>query len=159
MPDMPSHPVVLIDTSVFLELLRVPGMSERHEELQKEFLRLHSIGARFILPVTTIIETGNHISQCSGDRRAAAKRFHDAIDRARSSNPPWAIRETRWNEEFFAALLEGDSTGMSLVDHFSGRSLGAGDLAILVERDLFIKSSAFTDVRVWTIDEKLDSYS
>ncbi|MDO5500069.1 MAG: hypothetical protein Q4F67_10375 [Propionibacteriaceae bacterium] len=37
--------------------------------------------------------------------------------------------------------------------------LHPGDVAILVERDEFLASTAFTNVKVWTLDGNLGAYS
>ena len=33
------------------------------------------------------------------------------------------------------------------------------DTSILVERDSFLMMTAFTDVRIWTLDARLDSFN
>lgn len=156
---MPANPVIFIDTSVLLNLLRVPGFSDDAERCQQQFRGWQEDGVKFVLPITALIETGNFIQQCQGDRRAAATRFANAVEAAKSSQPPWAIRDVSWDSDFLDALLAGDSTGSDLVSHFSSRGLGAGDIAILVERDQFRASTAFDDVRVWSLDAGLQSHS
>ena len=116
-------------------------------------------GAKFVLPITALIETGNFIQQCEGDRRSAATRFKKAIAAAKDADPPWAIRNVSWDTEFLNQLLAGDSTGVDMVEHFTQKSLGAGDIALLVERDQFLKETAFEDVQVWTLDAHLISHS
>jgi len=51
--------ICIIDTSVFLNILNVPGKNDRHEEMMGAFKDYISCGASFILPMATIIETGN----------------------------------------------------------------------------------------------------
>lgn len=125
----------------------------------EQFDSLRGSGANFILPITTLIETGNHISHCDHGRREAAERFAKAVGAARMADPPWTIRDVRWDGGFVDALLAGDSTGSDLVAHLTSRALGAGDVAILVERDQFREETAFTDVRVWSLDAGLISHS
>lgn len=156
---MPANPVILIDTTVFLNLLRVPGRMDDNEEIRKTFDDFRRESAKFVIPITTLIETGNHIAQCDGDRRGAAERFVRAIEAAREASPPWTIRDVRWGGEFLDALLAGDSTGSDLVTHLASKELGAGDVAILVERDQFLADTAFTDVRIWSLDRRLSAYS
>lgn len=144
---MPANPVVFIDTSVLLNLLKVPGRCQQAEQCKAEFEELRTQGVNFVLPITSLIETGNWIQQCDGDRRAAAERFARAVEAAKGSHPPWVIRDVSWDVHFLDALLAGDSTGMSMVDHFAAKGLGAGDIAILVERDQFLAETAFVDVR------------
>ena len=155
---MASRTIYLIDTSVFLEILNVPGRASQPKQVQAEFVRRYETGSRFVLPVTTLIEAGNFIAQCDGDRRGAAQRYEAAIRSAQSSTPPWAVRDVAWDQEFLTALLDGGATRMRLVDHLSAR-VGTGDIAILVELQQFRASIAITDVRLWTLDAQLDSYS
>lgn len=115
-------------------------------------------GVKFILPVTTIIETGNHIGQCIGDRRTAAERFVRALELARTSTPPWIVRDVAWNDEFLSRFVTGGSTGTDLLTHLSNKTLGTGDLAILVEREQFEKEVA-AKVEIWSLDRKLSSFA
>jgi hypothetical protein len=43
--------------------------------------------------------------------------------------------------------------------HALNAGLGAGDLAILVERDRLLATSAYTEAFVWTLDAKLHAYN
>ncbi|MDM3974746.1 hypothetical protein QRB36_11260 [Mycobacterium marseillense] len=150
--------VLFIDTSVLCNLLRVPGRCDRADEMQDLFYEHVENNVKFVLPITSIIETGNFIQQCSGDRYAAAHRFRASLEAAAESSPPWVIHRMNWDEKFINALIAGDSTGSTLVEHFANKLLGAGDLSVLVERDLYAASRAVGSVEIWTIDEKLDSY-
>jgi hypothetical protein len=150
--------VDLIDTSVFAALIQVPGRDQRHAEVRSEFERRIEAGVTFILPVSTIIETGNLIANGSGDRRGAARRFLDAVALARAKNAPWTIRDLAWDSDFLDRFVGGDSTGQSLLDHLTAGTLGSGDIAILVERDLLMEGLSNTTVRVWSHDEHLHAY-
>jgi predicted nucleic acid-binding protein len=156
---MPTNPVIFIDTTVLAALLRVPGRDENAAELQNEFKQLQADGAKFVIPMTSIIETGNLIANGPGDRRAAAGRLAEAIEAARSQSPPWTIRDVSWDDRFLAALLDGDSTGSDMVTNLGNGIMGNGDLAILVERDRFRQESAFGDIRVWSTDGHLRAHS
>ncbi|MFE2770854.1 hypothetical protein [Microbacterium resistens] len=148
----------LVDTSVFAALIRVPGRDSRHDEVRVEFERRIDAGISFILPVSTIIETGNLIANASGDRRGAAQRLLSALHLARQSSPPWIIRDVPWDSDFLERFMKGDSTGMPLLDHLTAGSIGSGDVAILVERDLIEQSLSNTRARVWTFDNALHAY-
>ncbi|GAA1900443.1 hypothetical protein [Lapillicoccus jejuensis] len=156
---MPDMPVWLIDTSVFLEILDVPGKASRHQQIADEFIARYKDGHRFVLPLTTIIETGNHVAQCGGDRRGAARRFTTALRQAQETQPPWIIRDVQWDKARLDYLLTGDSTGSSLMDLLGDGRMGTGDVAILVERDEFRSASNFTDVRIWTLEATLNAYA
>jgi hypothetical protein len=158
---MPANPIVLIDTSVLCTMLKIPGHFDPRdaESISSEFEELQLLGARFILPVTALIEIGNFVAQASIDRRGLAERFCKLISEAQEENPPWTIRDVNWNREFIESVVAGSTTGVDLLDHLTNQSLGTGDIAILVERDLIMEQTAYTDVRIWTRDAKLASFS
>ena len=77
---MPAR-VLIIDTSVLCCLLEVPGKetcgsgAERWDRSRVEKLLAEERGSTLVLPLATIIETGNHIAQAPGDRFTLATRF------------------------------------------------------------------------------------
>ena len=148
--------VTMVDTSVLCELLQVPGKSSpvRSTEVRAEVERRLGEGERLLIPITTVIETGNHIAQATGDRFAAAGRLVRLLRVAISEESPWRVLQTRLGTEFLASLCDGDSTGRSL-EALAAARVGAGDIAILVERDQFLAATAIRTVQVWTFDEGL----
>lgn len=60
--------VCLIDTSIFTNILNVPGRNQNKADVNHAFREYIDLGCTFILPMATIIETGNHIAQ-NGDGR------------------------------------------------------------------------------------------
>lgn len=73
--------VHFIDTSVFTNIINVPGRNQQHDSVMKELKDL--LGQKdknaLILPYATIIETGNHIAHCGdgNQRRKAAEKFRN----------------------------------------------------------------------------------
>src|SRR5262249_44321070 len=124
-----------------------------------EFERRSATGERFVVPITAVIETGNHIVQATRNRRATAERLKRLLDMARTSTAPFVLNTAQWDDSFLADLCAGDGTGQSLVDLLGNGHMGAGDVAILVERDQFKARSAFTSVGVWTLETTLGAYS
>lgn len=153
--------VTFLDTSVLCELVEVPGKSQHRDEVRAEFGRRVSDGEQFVVPITAVIETGNHIAQASGDRRSAAERLVGLLRAASAGEPPFALNEVRWDGGFTAELCDGDSTKQTLVDLAGNGLMGAGDVAILVERDRYIAATSMrrTDVRVWTLEQVLGAYA
>ena len=99
--------VTFVDTSVLCELLQVPGKSQQHRAIREEFeLRMEG-GERFVIPITAVIETGNHIAQATGDRRSAAERFCKLLASAASEEAPFVIQQERWDERFLDELCAG----------------------------------------------------
>lgn len=151
--------VTFIDTSVLCEILDVPGKNQRRAVVLAEFVSRDESGEKFVIPITAVIETGNHIAQAEGDRRRAAERFVALIRKASESAAPFVVNTAQWDGEFLRELCDGNATRPAFVDLAGSRQLGAGDVAILVELDRFRSSGSFEAVDVWTLDEKLASYS
>ena len=83
--------VCIIDTSVFLNILDVPGKNQNKNAANQAFNDYVELNATFILPMATIIETGNHIAQ-NGDgatRRKTAERFCKAVKSTFNGEAPW----------------------------------------------------------------------
>lgn len=148
--------VTMVDTSVLCELLQVPGKCSpsRAAEVAAEADRRWLAGERFVIPITAVIETGNHIAQAGGNRYDVAGRLVRLLKVAISEESHWRVLTTRFGPGFLAALCDGDSTGQSL-EALAAAKVGAGDIAILVERDQFLASTAVPGVQVWTFDEGL----
>src|SRR5712692_9604857 len=150
----------IVDTSVLCEFLEVPGLCNHPKEVQSEMLRRTAALERFVLPITTVIETGNHIAQVkTGNKRAAVERFTGLLERTLRGEGPFVFNQIAWGEVFLSELFAGNSTGQSLGQHALNAGLGAGDLAILVERDRLLATSAYTEAFVWTLDAKLHAYN
>ncbi|MGH9286038.1 MAG: hypothetical protein ACRD0M_10280, partial [Acidimicrobiales bacterium] len=137
-------------------LLEVPGKSQQAAVVQAEFAARVQRGEQFLLPATTLIETGNHIAQVKvGDRRAAAERYVRFVEKAAGGEPPWTVTEVTWDEELLLQLIAGDSTGQSFVDLAGNGLLGGGDVAILVESDILRRRAGSRAVQVWTLEKTL----
>jgi hypothetical protein len=153
--------VSFIDTSVMCELVEVPGKCRGDEAIANELRTRSTDGERFIVPLTTVVETGNHIAQAkTGNRRAAATRFAALLEAAAAGRTPFEANQVTWDPDFLAALLGGDSTGQSFVDLAGNGQMGGGDVAILVERDRYLATSALDRDRVgiWTLEAVLGAY-
>lgn len=152
---MPDQRVVLIDTSILDQLIGLDGEDQAREALA-EFETRRSDGQLFAIPVTAIIESGNHVAQKGGRQQAQA--LVAVIEQAKAADPPWIIRSVTWDEDFLTALVAGDSTGSALTDLLADRRMGTGDVAVLVERDDFRSGSAYTEFEVWSLDAELRAH-
>lgn len=61
--------VILVDTSVLLNILNVPGLNQDHEAIMDEFEELVESGVNLLLPVGAVFETGNHIARLADGRQ------------------------------------------------------------------------------------------
>ena len=152
-----SRQVLFVDTSVLLRLIGADG-DDAAREIANEFEQRSARGEQFVIPVTAIIEAGNRIAQRASDRRRLAERLAKVLEAASSAQPPWVVRATTWNRQFVDELLDGNSTGADLITLIGDGRLGSGDIAILVERDQFQRSTAYVDVRIWSLDDTLAAY-
>lgn len=151
--------VAFIDTSVLCNLVRVPGRDQHSERITTEFAERAGQGELFVIPVTAVIETGNHIAQATGDRRAAADRLVGLLRAAMAESTPWKLNAATWDDRFLTELCAGNGTGQGLVDLLGNGQLGTGDVAILTERDQFRARTDFAAVSVWSLDQGLAAYS
>lgn len=149
--------ICLVDTSILCELLQVPSMCSDHRSLVKEFKKRIQTDERFLLPMTTILETGNHIGQNGdgGERRRAAKRFIDLVTQAiHGTNPftatPFVTPEALvlWLQEFEDWAKRNDA---------KGKGSGLGDLSIHHEWRHQCDLHPMRRVYIWSKDAHLSS--
>lgn len=145
--------ICILDTSVFMELLRVPGRCARHKEVVAELRDKIQKLEKLFLPMATIFETGNHIAQ-QGDgreRRSCAQRFVDEVRKALSGESPFVPLAFVTSEQMSEWLDRFPDMAM--------RELGLGDLSILDDCTRARRLNPSRTVYVWTFDEKLRSQS
>lgn len=56
--------IVLLDTSVYLNVLNVPGFNQDRQTVFDDFDKAIKQNDHFLLPLATVWETGNHIAIC-----------------------------------------------------------------------------------------------
>ena len=73
--------------------------------MKNDFSKRQSEDSRFILPITAVIETGNHIAQLSDGqvKRAIAEKFSQMFELTAQRQAPWILsiwgswyRESAW---------------------------------------------------------------
>lgn len=151
--------VAFIDTSVLCNLVPVPGRAQSVAEVRSDLKEKIDSGWGFILPIMTVIETGNHIAHISngGQRRETAQKFADIMRAVHEGKTPWILHDVAWNSTFLEALLAGADTGSGYVDQATA-GVGMGDLCILTERADYERR---TEIRatVWSLDTHLSARS
>lgn len=153
--------VRFVDTSILLEILRVPGKAQRVDEVREELRRLTSSGVPLVLPIATVIETGNHIAQVQDGhgRRLAAERFVTFLRATVSGTVPWVFHAVEWDKDMLSTLCEGTAATGPFVELAAAGLLGTGDLAILAECERYARRTFGLDVRVWTLDVRRAAYA
>lgn len=97
-----KRPIIwIIDTSVFCNLLDIPGRNQNRDEVKKMFKEMVAHGDSFLLPYTVILETGNHLGQTQGNRFKIAENFMNIIKDTLEHNAPWEFLTFPGEENFW----------------------------------------------------------
>lgn len=137
-----SRRVVIFDTSVLCCWLAVPGKDEagpvedrwdqaRIQDLVDQELAKQST---FVLPLASLIETGNHTAQASKGRYDVALRLAEYLKYAADATTPWAAftdQSKLWEAEHLKKLAAewpmlaasglsiGDATIKDVAEHYA----------------------------------------
>lgn len=109
-------------------------------------------GTTFILPIASIIETGNHIAHVNGDKFTLGEKFANLIFDTANSSSPWAAfteQSTLWKPENLVALAKRWKQTV-----ITGQSLGDASIVEVAE---YYASLGF-EVEIYTGDEGLKAY-
>jgi hypothetical protein len=142
--------VGILDTSILLELLQVPGRFSQAAQIDRELVQRHNEGHSLLLPLAAILETGNHIARVSDGnlRRRAAERFVGLIRLAIAGQAPFTPIDDVGTEQV-AAWCE----------HFVAWATPAAqsltDLSIKLVWEQQCELYPAREVYVWTLDSDL----
>lgn len=151
--------VLIFDTSILCVWLRVPGKDRcgpagdawDYQRVDR-LITQEKDRSIFVLPLAAIIETGNHISQCSGDRYELAGRFAEVIRKTAVEETPWAAfthQVAMWDADRLNRLAD-EWPQLAL------QGLSMGDATIKDVADFYAKSG--TQVEIITGDQQLRAY-
>ncbi len=138
---MPGR-VLIFDTSILCCLLKVPGkdtagpIDDRwdHDRVQQLITTATAAASTFVLPLASIIETGNHVSQVSGNRFSLATALAKLIADAANAATPWAafadqtdlwgsaqlsILAATWPELAKSGMSIGDATIKDVAEYYA----------------------------------------
>lgn len=152
--------VLIIDTNILCVYLKVPYMDNagpdndkwNYERVSRKITEEIISKTTLVLPMATLIETGNHIAQASGEIYAIAQDLADIIKKAANEEEPWAAFTTQselWNEENLVKLA---NEWPDLAVH----KLSIGDTTIKNVAKYY--SDAGYQVEILTADQGLKSY-
>lgn len=152
--------VWFVDTSVLVNLLDLKHFNQDREAVEEGFKSRLAAKDTLILPITAVIETGNHIAHIDEGyhRREAAEKFAGILRSTCDGTAPWQLHSVQWDAAFLDHLISGASTGTPLVE-WAVAQMGCGDLCILAEREAYRRRSGIRDVRVWSLDAHLTAHS
>lgn len=152
-----SNHLIIIDTSVFLNILSVPGKCQDKEEVIKAFEDYIALGASFILPMATIIETGNHIAQNGNGntRRKVASQFCEHISKVLNDEAPYKISNFPNNDEMKQWLNQFPDLAMRNKSPTKQEGTSFGDLTIIQEFEKQKKLFRAYEIWIWSLDDDL----
>ena len=151
----------IIDTSVFTNILNVSNRNQEKDVISEEFNEYVELDCQFILPMATIIETGNHIAQNGNGhaRRKSAEHFVTAVQGALNDEAPWKLSEFPSSAEILNWLNDFPNFAMrnKSVDR-TGEGTSFGDLSIIQEFEKAKTRFPMTEIFIWSLDADLKAY-
>ena len=143
--------ICLIDTSVFMEILNVPGKASASKETIENLRTKIVNGETLFLPMATILESGNHIAQVQSgsQRRRSAVKFVDYVQQALTGSSPFKPLNFITPEQMQLWLNDFPESAM--------RGQGLGDLSIIHDFHTQCSKNRYLKVYIWSLDEHLSS--
>lgn len=153
--------ILLIDTSVYLVLRRVPDV-ELDETAVRERIDTMGDTTSLLLPMATVWETGNHISRLAngGLRYQHATSFVEDVKAAISGDAPYAPTYFPDPDGFvtwLGAFPDLVKANKSLTKLGEGPSLA--DVSIIKEWERTCDLNQGSTVAIWSLDNDLAGYS
>ena len=154
--------IVLLDTSIYLNILNVPGNNADSVEVFDEFQQRINANDSFLLPLATILETGNHISRMADghSRRTWALKMVKDVEDALNGIAPYRPTAFLERGEFLLWLKSFPDYAMRTKkmkkDKNEGGSLS--DFTIVKEWEKLCEQNPMSRVSIWSLDEDLKGY-
>ena len=152
--------ILVLDTSILCCLLQIPGKDNAGPVDDRwDYKRVRALidretwtASTFVLPLATIIETGNHISQAPGNRFAIAQGLANIMRDAANESSPWAAfadQADLWRSYQLIALANS-------WPQLAASGLSIGDATIKEVAEYYAKTGC--DVEILTADAGLKAY-
>ncbi len=153
--------IVLLDTSIYLNILDIPDNNQNRTEVFQEFGDRITDGDYFLLPMATIWETGNHIADLvsGGYRYKYAKKLVEDVQKAINGNSPYRATYFPDRDEFFGWLCDFPNhaaKNKSVTKTTEGVSLA--DMSIIKEWTRVCDQNNMSRVLIWSLDSDLCGY-
>ena len=145
--------IVLLDTTIYLNVLNVPGRNQNRADVFREFEQKIKNCDTFLLPFPVILEAGNHIARIADGqgRRAYASKMVADVKEALDGKTPYRPSSFPERAQFVTWLDDFPDWAMS-----NGSSLT--DLSIRNEWKNTCDKHPFSRVQIWSLDAHLSSY-
>jgi len=152
--------IIVIDTSMYCVWLQIPGFENcgrdgdlwDYERINAKISEEIKQDSTLVLPLATIIETGNHLSQSKGDRFRLAEKFCDLLLKSIDNENPWAAfseQSDLWNDDNMKQL----AADWPLL---ASQKVSLGDATIKNVAEYYAQSRC--EVEILTGDEGLKAY-
>lgn len=141
--------VFIVDTSVLLNVLDVPGFNQNRQAVLDEFRSEIEFETSFLLPFCAVIESGNHISRLNDGRlrRRFSEGLRDQVVAAIEGRAPWQPFAFPEREDLLNWLSNFPDECM--------RDLSLADVSIKHAWEISCSRFAARRVRVWALDDHL----
>lgn len=153
--------IVLLDTSVYLNVLDVPGCNQDRADVFEQFKVSIASGDHFLLPLAAVWETGNHIADL-GDgqtRRRYAQLLCTDVTKAFKGEVPYRATHFPDREQFLLWLQDFPDMAMRNKSEKKQREgMSLADLSIMKEWEHTCSRHPMSRVRIWSLDSDLSGY-
>lgn len=146
--------VRFIDTSIMMNLLGVPGRCSEKEQVMQEWSRVLEDRDNLIMPLATIIETGNHIAHISDGaiRHTITLKFREFMEKTAESKAPWTLYGNGLDKQEIKYIAEH-------LEEFTKCGVGIGDMTIIYAYEKYLKEEpAIGTIMIWSTDTHLSAY-
>ena len=144
--------ICIVDTSILVELLNLPGLASSHDRLVAEFARRETAREQFLLPIAVLVETGNHVAHIpdgTARRKSADDFVRFAADSLYGQSPftptplPSIPEVTVWLTGF---------------PDYAMRGMGLADRSLIALWDVQRQLHPQRRIYIWSLDDALMSY-
>jgi hypothetical protein len=153
--------IVLLDTSVYLNVLDVPSFNQDREAVLTNFKLRIEVQDSFLLPMATILETGNHIADLrdGGARYKYAMKLVKDVTSAVNGDLPYRPTYFPEKEEFLLWLTKfPDYAKKNKAECQTREGVSLTDLAIIKEWERTRARHSMSRVLIWSLDRDLMGY-
>lgn len=153
--------VIVLDTSYLDEIYRVPSMSEptAFAEIRERLTTEADRGSRLYVPVPTVFELANHVTQSGRGRVALARRLAADLRSSLEKQTPWIVVPAK-DDDILGSTSRLLDALQEFEEVFVAQSVGLTDVSVVHEaRRLKTKyRSRAWAVHIWTRDAQLKAH-
>jgi hypothetical protein len=153
--------IVLLDTSVYLNVLDIPGYNQARHAVLQDFETKVLQEDYFLLPMATIWETGNHIAKLAtgGLRFQFGRKLVDDVMNAINGVAPYRPTHFPSREEFCVWLNDFPNyVKRNKSPQRTNEGTSLSDLSIIKEWESTRTLHNLSRVLVWSLDADLAGY-